>query len=161
MTDERASFRRSELSKRCKLGDAACVRALGPAVAATTTSQRGSWAPSLLRTVATHAVFRVPLSVAVRKLSLWVASPGVLSQPPSSLGRFLGRRPFLRSTVAGWQEATDPQSPKGGSQRACHTEGAHPTASRRRKEVVLITQSYPAALEVTLSTAWLQQRNGA
>ena len=32
--------------------------------------------------------------LAVRPLSLWVASPGVLSQPPASLGRFLGRRPF-------------------------------------------------------------------
>ena len=38
----------------------------------------------------------------------------------------------------------DPQSPKGGGQRACHTEGAHPTASGRRKEVVLFRQTYPA-----------------
>ena len=34
------------------------------------------------------------LAVAVRPLSLWFASPGVLSQPPASLARFLGRRPF-------------------------------------------------------------------
>ena len=39
-------------------------------------------------------------SVAVGPLSLWVASPGVQSQPPASLGRFLGRRPFVRSTIA-------------------------------------------------------------
>ena len=64
-------------------------------------------------------------SVAVRPLSLWVASPGVLSQLPASLGRFLGRRPFVRSTIAQWQEATDPQSPEGGSQRAC-THGGCP-----------------------------------
>ena len=63
------------------------------------------------------------------RFSLWVASPGVLSQLPASLGRFMGRRPFVRSTIARWQEATDPQSPKGGSQRARHTWGAHPTAS--------------------------------
>ena len=69
-----------------------------------------------------------------------------MSQPPLSLGRFLGRRPFVRSTIARWQEATDPQSPKGGSQRACTHEarGAHPTASGRRKTVVLFRQSYPA-----------------
>ena len=36
-----------------------------------------------------------------------------------------------RSTIARWQEATDPQSPEGGSQRACHTKGAHSTASGR------------------------------
>ena len=81
-----------------------------------------------------------------------------------SLGRFQGRRPFVRSTIARWQEATDPQFPKGGSQRGLpNTEGAHPTASGRRKEVVLFRQSYPAltnggvdnaALEVNLSTAW-------
>ena len=55
-----------------------------------------------------------------------------------------------------------------------NTEGAHPTASGRRKEVVLfrqsyppcphavalITQSYPVALKVTLSTAWVQQMSG-
>ena len=57
--------------------------------------------------------------MAVGPLSLWVASPGVLNQPPVSLGRFLGRRPFVRSTIARWQEATDPQSLEGGSQRAC------------------------------------------
>ena len=38
--------------------------------------------------------------VAVGTRSLWVASPGVMSQLPSSPGRFLGRRPLLRSTVA-------------------------------------------------------------
>ena len=132
MTDERANFRRSALSKRGKLGDAVCVRALGPAVAATTTSQRGSWAPSLLCTVATHAVFRVPLSVAVGKLSLWVASPGVLSQPPASLGRFLGRRPFLafHHCLAGRRPLTHSPRREVVSGPA-HTRGAHPTASGR------------------------------
>ena len=35
-----------------------------------------------------------------RPRSLWVASPGVLSQPPWLLGRFSGRRPFARSAIA-------------------------------------------------------------
>ena len=61
---------------------------------------------------------------AVRTQSLRDASPGSESSP-SSPGRFWGRRPFVRSAIVRWQEATDPQSPKGGSQRACHTEGAH------------------------------------
>ena len=39
------------------------------------------------------------------------------------------------------QVATDPQSPEGGSQRACHTEGAHPTASGRFATVALFKQS--------------------
>ena len=42
---------------------------------------------------------------------------GVLSQPPVSLGRLLGRRPFVRFTTARGRVTTDPQSPKGGSQR--------------------------------------------
>ena len=104
-------------------------------------------------------------SVAVRPLSLWVASPGVLTQPPASLGRFLGRRPILRSTIARWQEATDPESPEGGSQQACthggsgcqpgvrvvpflewSVLGSPPFSSR----TVALTQSYPADLEETL-----------
>ena len=67
--------------------------------------------------------------MAVGSRSLWVASPGAMSQPPASLGRFLGHRSFVRSTTARWQEATDPQSTKGGSQRACHTRRTHTTAS--------------------------------
>ena len=45
--------------------------------------------------------------MAVRTRSLWVASPGVLGQPPASLGRFWGRRPFVRSTIARWHEPTE------------------------------------------------------
>ena len=37
--------------------------------------------------------------LAVRPLSLWDASPGVLSQPPLSLGRFQGRRPSVLSRL--------------------------------------------------------------
>ena len=33
--------------------------------------------------------------------------------------------------LPGGQGTTDPQSPKGGSQRACHTRGLHPMASGR------------------------------
>ena len=54
------------------------------------------------------------------QVGFWVAAPFV------SHGRFLGCRPFVRSTIARWQEATDPQSPKGGSQRACTHEGCPP-----------------------------------
>ena len=39
------------------------------------------------------------------------------------------------------QEATDPQSQEGGSQRACHTTGAHPTAFGRHEGVALIEQT--------------------
>ena len=67
--------------------------------------------------------------VAVGPLFLRDARPRSESSPP---GRFLGRRPCTRSAIVRWQEATDPQSADFGSQRACHTEGAHPTASGRR-----------------------------
>ena len=64
-----------------------------------------------------------------------------MSEPPASDGRFLGRRSLVRSTIARWQEATDPQSPEGGSQRACHTEGAHPWPLGDSKEWPLIEQT--------------------
>ena len=55
----------------------------GPRIPSLCTS--GSLAPSPFRAGATHAVSRVPFSVsAVRALSLWVASQGVLSQLPLS-----------------------------------------------------------------------------
>ena len=57
--------------------------------------------------------------VAVRKLSLWVASLGDMSQPPLTPGRFLGRRPLSSFRHCTGQVATDPRSPKGGSQRGC------------------------------------------
>ena len=87
----------------------------------------GLWASSLVCN--THAGSRIPLSVAVGSRSLWVASRGSESLP-SSIGRFWGR-PFACSTIARGRCTTDPQSPKGGSQWACHTRGAHPTASGR------------------------------
>ena len=77
----------------------------------------GLWAPSLL--CATHAVSRVLLLLAVGSLSLWDASQGVLSQHPLTPGRFWGRRPSCTFHHCTGQVATDPQSPKGGSQRAC------------------------------------------
>ena len=90
---------------------------------------------------ATHADLIYFLTVADGQHSLWDASPGVVSQLPVSLGRFWGRRSFVRSTIARWQEATDPQSPAGGSQQACHTRGAHTTASGRHERVALIEQT--------------------
>ena len=97
------------------------------------------------------------------------------SPPLVLLGRFWGRRPFVRSTIARWQKATDPQSPKGGSQRACQHGGCPPHgfwASLNggvvsavipcpSRTVALFSQSYDAALEVTFSTAWVQQMSGA
>ena len=85
-------------------------------------------------------VWRVLLHVAVGKHSLWVASPGVMSELPASLVGFWVSA-LSRSTVARWQEATDPQSPEGGSQRACHTRSAHTTASGRLEGVALIEQT--------------------
>ena len=80
------------------------------------------------------------LTVAVGSHALWGASPGVMSEPPASLVGFWVAA-LSRSTTDRWQEATDPQSPEGGSQRACHTRGAHPTASGRHEGVALIEQT--------------------
>ena len=77
------------------------------------------------------------LPVAVRKLSLWVASPGVLSQPLCHVVGLWVAAPLFVPLLP-WQEATDPQSPKGGSQRACHARCAHSTASGRHETVALI-----------------------
>ena len=107
-------------------------------------SQRGPGAPPFC---ATHAVSRVPFPVAVGPLSLGVASPGVLSQPPASLGRFQGRRTFVRSTIARWQEATDPQSPKGGSQRACHHGGCPPHGFWASPRGIVVSAAIPCPLE--------------
>ena len=60
----------------------------------------GSLGPAPFRTHAVHAGLRVLPFVAVRTQSLWDASPGVMSQPPWSLGRFSGRRPRARSAIA-------------------------------------------------------------
>ena len=66
-----------------------------------------------------------------------------------------GSPPLTRSAIVRWQEATDPQSPEGGSQRACHTEGAHPTASGRlAQRWRCLKQSYPA-LAVRKLSLWV------
>ena len=64
-----------------------------------------------------------------------------MSQLPWSLGRFWGRRPLVRSTIARRQEATDPQSPEGGSQRACHHGGCPPHGFWASRGVALLKQS--------------------
>ena len=113
--------------------------------------RQGLWVPSLSR----DGVFGAPLLGATPTLvreflfrrkwqlgrfPLRDASQGSEPSPPSD-GRFQGRRTLVRSTIVRWQEGTDPQSPEGGSQRACHTEGAHPTASGRLEGVALIEQT--------------------
>ena len=85
--------------------------------------------------------------------------------PLGRLGGFRVAAPSALTTIARWQEATDPQSPEGGSKRAC-THGEVPTPrllgdSKRwccfgshtlpSRTVALLTQLYPADLEVTLS----------
>ena len=57
--------------------------------------------PPLFILTAVHAGSRVLLSGGSLGLSsLLVVSPGVLSQPPWSFGRFSGRRPCARSAIA-------------------------------------------------------------
>ena len=84
--------------------------------------------------------------MAPRRRGSWVPSLRSALMQPTLIREYLlsGRRPCTQSANVRWQEATDPQSPKGGSQRACHTGGAHPTASGRREGVALMKQ--PALL---------------
>ena len=100
--------------------------------------------------------------MAVGSLSLWVASPGVLSQPPASLGGCWVAA-LSRSTIARWQEATDPQSLKGVS--GPDTLGCHPTASGLVSRVAvgpqslwvasLGSESSPSSLARKSLTAWV------
>ena len=80
------------------------------AVAATTC--RSQWrrdarvlgSPLLCSLGSTHTVRRVLLPVAFGTRSLWVASPGVMSEPPASLVG-VGVAALSRSTIARWQES--------------------------------------------------------
>ena len=67
--------------------------------------------------------------------------PGVRVVPSWSV---FGSPPSCTVRHCTGQVATDPQSPEGGSQRACPTRGAHPTASGRLGTVALLKQTYPA-----------------
>ena len=63
--------------------------------------------PRLLGVTQEWRCFSSRLCLAARKRSLWVASPGVLSQPPFPPDRFLGRRPSvlgysLTAWMRGW-----------------------------------------------------------
>ena len=85
-----------------------------------------------------HAGSRVPSF-----LGSWASfssgcQPGVRVVPCIAWS-FLGSPPFcsVRSSHCTEQEATDPQSPKGGGQRACHGRGAQPTASGQLEGVAL------------------------
>ena len=104
------------------------------------------WAPKLLREFLLSLVGFWVAARMCRTVAFGVAAPSFV--PP----------------LPGGRRATDPQSPKGGSQRACTHEGC-PTprllgASKRwccfgshtlpLRTVALLTQSYPAELEVTL-----------
>ena len=66
----------------------------------------------------------------------WVAfslgcQPGSYESAPLVAWSVLGSPPLCTVRHCTGQVATDPQSPEGGSQRACPTRGAHPTASGR------------------------------
>ena len=68
---------------------------------------------------------RVLVFAAVGSRSLWVASPGVMSQPLCAWS-VLGSPPLCTVRHCTGQVATDPQYPEGGSQRACHHGGCPP-----------------------------------
>ena len=89
------------------------------AVAATTC--RSQWrrdaralgSPPLCSLGSTHAVWRVLLPVALGTHSLWVASPGVMSEPPASLVGFgvAALFSFHHCTVAGVSGPAIPRVP--------------------------------------------------
>ena len=82
-------------------------------------------------------------ALAVGTQSLWDASPGVISQPPWSLGRFQAAPSFVPPLPGGRRPLTHSPRREVVSGPA-NTRGAHPTASGRLKTVVLFRQSYPA-----------------
>ena len=88
-------------------------------------AHQGRWAPSPLCTDATHAVcgstsFCGSCLVAVRSLSLWVASPGVLSQPPCVTWLVSVSPPLQRCPpLPGGRRPLTHSPRRGGSQRAC------------------------------------------
>ena len=77
----------------------------------------GLWAPSLLCN--THAGSRVPLCVAVRIAFSLGCQHGSYESAPFFAWSVLGSPPSSTIHHCTGQVATDPQSPKGGSQRAC------------------------------------------
>ena len=88
----------------------------------------------------------------------WVAfslgcQPGSSESAPCVTWSVFGSPPLRTVRHCTGQVATDPQSPMGGSQRACPTRGAHPTASGRFSSVALFKQSYPA-LAVRKRSLW-------
>ena len=74
--------------------------------------------------------------VAVGTGSLWVASPGVLSQHPLTPGRFSGRHPSDWSTIARCRRPLT-----HGPRREVVSGPAHPTASGRLEGVALFKQT--------------------
>ena len=104
--------------------------------------RQGPWVPSPSRT----GVFGPPPLVVsptlVREYLItvtsgsWVAfslgcQPGSYESAPCVTWTVFGTPPLRTVSHCTGQVATDPQSPRGGSQRACPTRGAHPTASGR------------------------------
>ena len=90
-------------------------------------AQRGSWVNSLLCTDDTHAVssdatradLRVPHCFGSLVAFSSGCQPGSYESAPFFAWSVLGSPPFCTVHHCTGQVATDPQSPKGGSQRAC------------------------------------------
>ena len=112
----------------------------------------GSLGPSLVCN--TLAGSRVPLFVAVRSLSLWDATPGSESSP-SSLGRFLGRRPSARPPLPGDRRPLTHSPRREVVSGPAHTRGAHPTASGRLKTVALFQQSALLSCGSQVASLWV------
>ena len=91
-------------------------------------------------------LFREFLFSVAGPLSLWVASPGVLSQPPASLGRFLGRRPAARSAIAGGRRPLTHSPREGGGQRACTHGGCPPHGFWATRNSGVVIAVGPAAV---------------
>ena len=112
--------------------------------------RRGSRVPSLRSALMQPTLYESTFFCLWQLGSFLFGMPGVRVVPSWSVFA----PPLTRSAIVRWQEATDPQSPEGGSQRACHTEGAHSTASGRFSTVALFKQSYPA-LAVRKLSLWV------
>ena len=104
----------------------------------------GSLGPRPFSHAAVRAGSRVLRLVAVLASFSLGCQPGSYESAPCVTWSVFGSPPLRTVRHCTGQVATDPQSPKGGSQRACPTRGAHPTASGRRGTVALLKQTYPA-----------------
>ena len=132
---------------------------LVPEVAPTTCRnqwRRDARVPGLSATLCsddTHADLSLPPYCGSWEAFSLGCQPGSYESAPCVTWSVLGSPPLRSFHIARWP------TPRllGDAKRWC-CFGRHTLPSRM---VALITQSYPEAFEVTLSTEWEQQRNGA